>query len=270
MNSTQLDLDIYLILLAVTILLIGLAGFIIYFIVLYRKKQVLNSIEKEKLAVEFQQEIFKTQMEVQEQTMQTIGADLHDNIGQLLSLTSLTLNSIELDEPAKARQKINASIDLTVRSIKELRLLGKLLQGDQLMALGLAEAIRHEIMWMEKSGRHDIIYNVEGDEAPHKNPDKNLIIFRMVQEILNNIIKHAAATQIIIKLEYLDKATKLRIIDNGKGFNPEDLPESKKGMGLFNMQKRAGIIGGECSVKSHVGEGTWIDIIIPNTKHEKK
>ncbi|MGZ3756966.1 MAG: sensor histidine kinase [Mucilaginibacter sp.] len=270
MNTVQLDLDIYLILLAVTVLLFGLAGFIIYFIVLYRKKQVLNSIEKEKLAMEFQQEIFKTQMEVQEQTMQTIGADLHDNIGQLLSLTSLTLNSIELDEPAKARQKINASIDLTIRSIKELRLLGKLLQGDQLMALGLAEAIRHEISWMEKSGKYDIIHNVDGDEGPHKNPDKNLIIFRMVQEILNNIIKHASANQIIIKLEYQDKATKLQIIDNGKGFNPEELPSSQKGMGLFNMQKRAAIIGGECSIKSQVGEGTRIDITIPNTQHEKQ
>src|SRR5450432_709710 len=105
MNKFKLDVDIYLILLAIIILLVGLAGFIIYFIILHRKKQVLNLIERERLAVEFQQEILKTQLEVQEQTMQTIGADLHDNIGQLLSLTSLTLNSINLENGPKARQK---------------------------------------------------------------------------------------------------------------------------------------------------------------------
>src|SRR5579872_2318410 len=153
MNKFQLDLDIYLILLAVVILLVGLTGFIIYFLVLYRKKQVLNSIEKERLAIEFKQEILKTQIEVSEQTMQTIGADLHDNIGQLLSLTSLTLNSIELDNTDKAQQKIDAAIELNLKSIKEMRLLGRLLHGEQLLKLGLEEAIRHEISWVEKSGK---------------------------------------------------------------------------------------------------------------------
>ncbi len=270
MNSLPQDIDIYLILLAVTILLTGLAGFIIYFLVLYRKKQLLNSIEREKLAIEFDQEIIKTQVEVQEQTMQTIGTDLHDNIGQLLSLTSLTLNSIELDEPAKARQKIDASIELTIRSIKELRLLGKLLEGDQLVALGLQEAIRHEITWMEKSGKYKITYNVNGKEPAQKNAGKNLILFRMMQEILNNIIKHAAATQIIIELQYLEEATQLQIVDNGRGFDPDGLPAAKKGMGLYNMHKRAGIIGGEVSIKSHPGKGTWIDIIIPHTQNEEE
>lgn len=64
----------------------------------------------------FAAEILKTQLEVQEQTMQTIGADLHDNIGQLLSLTSLTLNSIEIKDVNKAQQKIDAALDLTSRS----------------------------------------------------------------------------------------------------------------------------------------------------------
>jgi signal transduction histidine kinase len=266
MDKFRIDTELYLILSVFVLILTGLAGFIIYFIVLYRKKQVLNTIEKEKLAVEFQQELFQTQMEVQEQTMQTIGTDLHDNIGQLLSLTSLTLNSVELDEPIKAKKKIDASIDLTVRSIKELRLLGKLLQGDQLMSLGLVEAIQHEINWMEKSGKFEIIYQVNGIEDQQNSNENNLIIFRMMQEILNNIIKHAFATQIIIKLDYLETTTHLQIKDNGKGFNPDALPASKKGMGLYNMQKRAGIIGGEFAITSQPGEGTCIDIIIPHTK----
>ncbi|WP_295667268.1 ATP-binding protein [uncultured Mucilaginibacter sp.] len=211
----------------------------------------------------FETEIAKTQLEVQEQTMQTIGADLHDNIGQLLSLTSLTLNSIELDNEAKARQKINDSIDLTLRSIKEMRLLGHLLQGDQLVALGLPEAIRQEVSWMERSGRYEILY-LPGEDLPAAgNPDKDLIIFRIVQEIFNNIIKHAAATQISIALDHFDGHLKLTMTDNGVGFNADSLPGGKAGMGLQNIRKRAAIIGGEAAIISSPGEGSRVTISIP-------
>jgi two-component system NarL family sensor kinase len=263
MDKFKLDADIYLILLAVIVLLTGLTGFIIYFLVLYRKKQILNLIEREKLDIKFQQEILNTQLEVQEQTMQTIGADLHDNIGQLLSLTSLTLNSIEVGKPAKAKEKIDAAIGLTLRSIKEMRLLGKLLQGDQLVVLGLSAAIRHEIAWMERSGKYKVGYEDDGELPAVNNPDKDLIIFRISQEILNNIIKHAQATRIRIKLGYVDGSLQLQVNDNGKGFDTGNLDAGQHGMGLLNIQKRAGIIGGEVAIASRPGKGTSITIITP-------
>src|SRR5665213_4537532 len=168
-----------LIIITTLIFLIAPAAIILYiYIYNHRKKKHIE--EKAQMQLTFEAEIAKTQLEVQEQTMQTIGADLHDNIGQLLSLTSLTLNSIELDDPAKAKQKIDASIDLTVRSIKEMRLLGKLLQGDQLILLGLSEAIRHEISWMERSGKYEISYLQEEEMPAAANHDKDLIVFRIV------------------------------------------------------------------------------------------
>ncbi len=211
----------------------------------------------------FETEMAKTQLEVQEQTMQTLGAELHDNIGQLLSLTSLTLNSIELDDEKKARQKINDSIDLTLRSIKEMRLLGHILQGDQLVAIGLVEAIRQLISWMERSGRYHIVYTPDDEIPANNNPEKDLIIFRMLQEVFNNIIKHAAATQIIISLGYEEKALLLCISDNGVGFDTDNLPAGKTGMGLQNIRKRAGIIGGEATIASQPGEGSVVTISIP-------
>jgi len=236
---------------------------IIIYIFVYNRRKKKHIEEKALMKLTFDAELTKTQLEVQEQTMQTIGADLHDNIGQLLSLTSLTLNSIELDNQSKAKQKIDAAIDLTLRSIKEMRLLGKLLQGDQLIVLGLSEAIRHEISWMERSGRYEISYSEEGEIPAVNNPDKDLILFRILQEILNNIIKHASATQISIKLEYLNEQLKFEINDNGVGFNADDLSSAQTGMGLQNIRKRAGIIGGEVEIKSNPGEGTCITIFIP-------
>lgn len=211
----------------------------------------------------FQSILLQSQHEVQEQTMQTIGADLHDNIGQLLSLTSLTLNSVTLDNQSKARQKIDAAIDLTVRSIKEMRLLGKLLQGDQLMVLGLPQAIRYEINWLEKSGKYQVGYTDDGEMPTANNADKDLIVFRILQEVLNNIIKHALATKINIKLQYTAGQLQLQITDNGIGFDTCNLPAGQMGMGLQNIRKRAGIIGGEVAIKSAPGTGTAITIFIP-------
>jgi two-component system NarL family sensor kinase len=251
--------EIFYITILASVFFILLITIIIVTALLYHSRKRLHKIE----ISNFQIILTKTQLEVQEQTMQTIGADLHDNIGQLLSLTSLTLNSIELDNQRKAKQKIDAAIDLTLRSIKEMRLLGKLLQGDQLIVLGLSEAIRHEISWMERSGRYEITYSEEGEIPAVNNPDKDLILFRILQEILNNIIKHASATQISIKLEYLNEQLKFEINDNGVGFNADDLSSAQRGMGLQNIHKRAGIIGGEVEIKSNPGEGTCITIFIP-------
>jgi signal transduction histidine kinase len=237
--------------------------FLVAYIFVYNQRKKRHIQEKAQMQLTFESELAKTQLEVQEQTMQTIGADLHDNIGQLLSLTSLTLNSIELDNEAKARQKINDSIDLTLRSIKEMRLLGKLLQGDQLIALGLVEAIRYEINWMQRSGKFEIIYTAAEEIPPVNTPDKDLIIFRIVQEIFNNIIKHAAATEISVDLDYGDSVLTLYIKDNGVGFVFDQSPLANRGMGLHNIQKRAGIIGGEANIISTPGEGTRITILIP-------
>jgi two-component system NarL family sensor kinase len=251
-----------LVLITTLVFLIAPTSILIY-ISVYNRRKKRHIEEKALMQLTFDAEITKTQLEVQEQTMQTIGADLHDNIGQLLSLTSLTLNSIELENAPKARQKIDAAIDLTVRSIKELRLLGKLLQGDQLVVMGLSEAISHEITWIEKSGHYKVIYTNDGEMPAANSPDKDLILFRILQEILNNIIKHAKATEINIKLDYQEAILQLQVSDNGIGFNSENLPTEQCGMGLRNIQKRAGIIGGEATVLSSPDEGTTITVFIP-------
>ncbi len=237
--------------------------FIVLYIFVYNNRKKRHILEKQQMQLSFESEIAKTQLEVQEQTMQTIGAELHDNIGQLLSLTSLTLSSVELNNKAKARQKIDDSIDLTLRSIREMRLLGHLLQGDQLVAVGLVEAIRQLVSWMERSGRFEIVYTAGDEIAANRNADRDLIIFRITQEIFNNIIKHAAATEISIDLDYAEGLLELRIADNGVGFAAEEAPLARHGMGLQNIRKRAGIIGGEAAITSNVGHGTQIIVSIP-------
>ena len=238
-------------------------AFLLIYVNQYNKRKKRHIEEKEMMKLTFESEIAKTNLEVQEQTMETIGRELHDNIGQLLSLVSQTLNSVKLEEPEKARQKIDSAVDFTMLSIKELRQLGKLLQGEQLIGLGLCEAIRQMINWIEKSGQYLVNYDIEGEQPAQNNPDKDLILFRILQEVFNNIIKHSKASEINIKLTYGQGGIRLQVIDNGAGFDINHLQEDQKGMGLLNIQKRAEIVGGEISIQSQPGEGTCIEIFIP-------
>ena len=256
------DEDFRNLILITTFIFLLAPAFVVVYISVYNRRKKIYAEEKSQMKLAFDAEIIKTQMEVQEQTMQTIGAELHDNIGQLLSLTTLTLNSIDVNDPVKAQQKINASVDLTIRSIKEMRLLGKLLQGDQLVGIGLQEAIRYQISWLERSGQYEVIYEYD-DLLAGNNPDKNLIIFRILQEVLNNIIKHALASLINIKTRYFDGKLHLQITDNGKGFNSDELSGEHAGMGLKNIYKRARIVHGEVLINSRPGAGTSVEISIP-------
>ena len=253
---------IFLIIIATLIFLLA-PFFLLLYISSYNQRKKKYIEEKAFMQQTFEAELLKTQLEVQEQTMQTIGADLHDNIGQLLSLTALTLGSVEFNDVNKAQQKIEAALDLTSRSIKELRLLGKLLQGEQLIGNGLPEAINHEIAWIEKAGQYQVDYQTENQCAESSNPDKDLLVFRILQEILNNIIKHAFATEIKIKLGCRDNYLELTVADNGVGFFADEVPEKQNGMGLHNIRKRADLMGGEVSVKSEPGTGTFVKLNIP-------
>lgn len=219
--------------------------------------------EKDLMNQRFEAEIAKAQQEVQEQTMQTIGADLHDNIGQLLSLTALILKSIEPDDSSKTNQKVESAIELISHSIQEMRLLGKILQGNQLIALGLDEAIKHEVKWMEKSGQYTIYY-VCAEELPAANPDRDLILFRILQEILNNIMKHSKANLLTIILDHSENQLLLSVSDNGIGFDLNKQGTEQSGMGLNNIKNRASMIKGLTTIESEPGKGTSISISIPN------
>lgn len=254
---------IYIAIITTTVIFLMVSLGLILLVVLYNQRKKKYIEEKAQMQQTFTAELLKTQLEVQEQTMQTIGADLHDNIGQLLSLTALTLGSVEFEDINKAQRKINSALDLNSRSIKELRLLGKLLQGEQLISQGLPEAISQEIAWMEKAGQYQINYTVEDLVDKNSNPDKDLLVFRILQEIMNNIIKHAFATQINIKLHCREKNLHLTVEDNGVGFLTDDVPGKQEGMGLHNIRKRAALMGGEIKVKSKPGSGTFIELNIP-------
>lgn len=250
--------------------LIGLASVIfliapvslIAFVMLYNNRKKRHEQEKEWLKTNFENELLKSQMEVQEQTMQNVASNLHDNIGQLLSLLVVTLSTIKPGQPLRIPEKVDSASQLAKRAIKELRQLSRLMYGQDLIRMGLAEAIAFELDYLKTAGLHTIRFN-NNYKSKEGQTDKEIILFRIFQEVLNNAVRHAEASTIDVSIDQNDQYLELAIKDNGKGFNETDLPKEKKGMGLFNIRKRVALIAGEVNIITAPENGTEIKIVIP-------
>lgn len=236
--------------------------FLLIYIRQYNLRKIKDQEEKKVMAQQFESELLKTQIEVQEQTMQTIASNLHDNIGQLLSLTNITLGSININDTAKAETKINTSVELVNKSIKELRELAKLLQGEQLLQKGIGHAIEQEVNWLKKTEAYSVYFENRNDNGTAL-PQTDLIILRLFQEIANNIIKHAQATEISIKLYQKESDLFLSVEENGIGFDYEVEKKKSSGLGLNTIEKKVALINGTISVQSSANKGSQILIQIP-------
>lgn len=238
---------------------------IVYSVFAYQKRQEQNKLEKTMMQNTFEQELIKTEHEVKEQTLQTIAADLHDNIGQLLSLTNATLSSINVKDQPNTEQKVATALSFVNSSIKDLRQLAKLLQAENLLQQGLIQAIEQEVGWLQKSGQFEVEFiNHFTTEIVDLNK-KSLFVFRLLQETISNIIKHSEADKIIIEIgEEENKQFYFKVTDNGKGIDLLSIPINKKqGLGIGNMKKRISIIGGHLDIISAPNKGTTIYIQVP-------
>ncbi|HEK19881.1 MULTISPECIES: sensor histidine kinase [unclassified Mucilaginibacter] len=237
--------------------------FLILYVLSYNRRKKQHRDDTILMQKNFETELLKTQMEVQEQTLKTVAYDLHDNIGQLLSLTTITLSSVDVTDTKNTAEKLALVEDLTMRSIKEVKALSRLLHGEEIVSRGLASAINFELEWLRRSDKFEVVFNYDHDLSQLDNA-KETILFRLFQEIINNIIQHARATAIHINLNQVNGACILEITDNGTGFNVEEALSRKSGMGLHNMVKRSAMINGTASIRSTPGKGSTITIQIPN------
>jgi two-component system NarL family sensor kinase len=235
------------------------------------KKREFSLLQKQKqdeklnLQNEFQQTLLRTQLEIQEQTLKNISWEIHDNIGQILSLAKLNLGTVDMNNAVTIHEKIDDSKNLISKAIQDLRDVAKSLNTDHIITLGLAKSTEHELEIIKKTGWFETIFKTNGDIYKLE-PQKELILFRIVQEAFNNIIKHAKASIIVVKMNYEPDCFSLQINDNGHGFDlddPDITGDGSTGLGIKNMWDRAQMIGAQLIIKSSAVEGTTIDIKLP-------
>jgi len=257
--------DIAIFLIGVTCLVLALTAFIITILYFYRKKQILYHKELQTLKTDNEKNLLSTQLEIQEQTFQNISREIHDHICLNLTLAKLNLVTIEPANSIQLSERVNSSVEILSNSIRELSDISHSMNPELIASFGLIKTLEMEIEKMERPGLININYQVNGNPV-FMNSQKELVIFRIIQEAFNNILKHAKAKNVLLHLYYNETQIEVTIQDDGAGFILESLCENgsyKAKSGLLNMKKRAKLIDGSCQITSEPGTGTIIHLSTP-------
>jgi signal transduction histidine kinase len=252
------DEEVILIIIAGTALLLLLGFFMVGFLLMFQKKQNKNAMEKAELKSSFKQELLKTRIEIQEETLNYVSREMHDNITQVLSFVKLNMGLLANKLTGEQKIKLTDSRELIAQTITDLRNLSKSLSFEHISSLGLVKTLELEAARINKSGLINMDLTVEG-EMYTLGEQRELVLFRIFQEALNNVLKHADAANIKIGLYYNAQMFNLTIEDDGAGFQPELLTD-KSGSGLRNMKNRAGLIGAEAVISSSLKKGCTIKL----------
>ncbi|MCK8523390.1 sensor histidine kinase [Aquimarina sp. D1M17] len=258
MPEKQILLIIYFVVIILFFIVFG----IIFFIAFQRRKNKLL-LEKLKAEQRFEDEIFKSRIEIQEQALKNVSWELHDNIGQLLSTAVMQINILGTSVNEEASESLQDVRNLVGDSLQEIRNLSKTLNHEVIQNVGLEKSIQVELQRFEKLNFLSTSLEVIGEEV-HIDPKDEIILYRIVQEFFSNTIKHAEASNINVKLEFTSDNVIIKIQDDGVGF---DMNSVQANSGLLNMKSRAGLVNATFEYESAPGKGVLLILSYP-TKHK--
>jgi two-component system, chemotaxis family, CheB/CheR fusion protein len=210
-------------------------------------------------------ELLRRVVGAQEIERHRISRDLHDMFGQQLTALRLNLSSVKerLGEQSELQEQLGQTQELAKQIDADLDFLAWELRPASLDELGLVAAIEGFIQDWSKHFGIAADFHTAGLAAIRLQSDIEINLYRIAQEALNNIYKHAEASQVDIILEHRDKSVVLIIEDNGKGFNPNEKINIEEGLGLISMRERAALVGGTLEIEATPGKGTTIFSRIP-------
>ena len=228
------------------------------------KKNSLRNIEfsneRIHLIEQFKNELVKSKNELTEALLKKISLEIHDNISPLLTLVKWNLSALDDSD----NKHIRESKHYIVEAIAALRMLSQSTNGDFVINEGLNAAVL-KLSNSFNSLKHLTCSFENTIDSDIKLIDSNeLIIYRCIQEIVNNAVKHSGGNEIKIVFSELDCLFKVTISDNGKGFDPSN--SQNNGMGLMNIAERIILINGWLDIQSIINKGTQMTLSVPQTK----
>lgn len=234
-----------------TMLFTLFAFFVILYVSLQKRKQF-----------QFRNQLMQTRLEVQEQAFKYFSEEIHDNVGAVLSLAKLHLYKIsqKADNPS-IQQNAEEGMELLTKAIADLRTISHTLNNGMIQNAGLSVSIGKELDYVSSAKNIHCAFITDG--TPHNlGEEKELLVFRIVQESVANAIKHGEPSEIKVHLNYQPANCTIVIADNGTGFDTA-LQTKGSGLGLTNMEIRARLLKGKLSVNSSKENGTTITLEIP-------
>ena len=244
----DLNGDVGIILYGGLILFSILSISLIMFVYAYRKKQLVHEAEKALWQKEFDMEIVKSHLEISEQTLKNVSREIHDNLGQRLTLVFHGLK--ESDETKEMKGVLK-------EVISELRDLSRSLHGNYITDMGLDLALERECQLVQSASKINCTYTPP-EHAMKLSQEQEIMLFRCTQEMLNNAVKYSGASDIQVTLSVLEdeNQTRLTVSDNGSGFDPKNVVE---GIGLKSLRERVTLLKGIITVTSS-NQGTYFQI----------
>ncbi|MCB0398987.1 MAG: sensor histidine kinase [Winogradskyella sp.] len=257
-SEEEIALIVYVVFFVLTIVIV----FVVFFLTFQKRKNqlLLKNIQQQK---QFDEELIKTQQEIQEETLKNIGRELHDNVGQLLAFATMQMNSVSKIANDDLKPKVANASEALKESLSEVRALSKSLNSDVMQNMGFEATIENEINRLNKSGLIEATLNIEGENHKLENKKDEIILFRILQEFFSNTLKYAQAETLKVLLDYGVSELKIIVEDDGVGFN---VKSAAQGSGMTNMKKRAELLNAEFNLKSEPDNGTVLTLSYPYRK----
>jgi signal transduction histidine kinase len=255
--------EVALILIGSTFIILILITLVVVSLLINQKRKFRYSRELGDMKSSFEKEVLRTQLETQLQTLAGVSRELHDNVGTLISMAIIHLQMLQQTEKADGTLvKLNEAGELLKESMGALRDLSHSINPENMDKAGLILVLNKEIEKMKRLKLFAIDFSVKGTEfsidAHHQ-----IIIFRIMQEAFQNIIKHSRATAIRVQVDYSDGKLAIQINDNGTGFSQSSqyFLDSAENSGIKNMIKRASLIGAKMEIHSTINGGTTLQLV---------
>lgn len=259
--------DIVISIIIASVIIVGMTVFMLLFFLLYIKKKGALRHENEKIKHDFEKNLLQVRIEVQEQTLSYVAREIHDNIGQVLSFIKLSLSTIKRMKKVEMDEKVDECKELVSHVITDLRNLSKSLSVEHFLTKGLVTTMGEDIDRLTKLGVFSVFFKLDGP-VYSLGPQRELVVYRIFQESVNNCMKHSNANHLKINLRYSAELFNLTVEDDGSGFAQTD-KKGKEGSGLQNMQNRAGLIGASLNIYSLPDKGCRVLLSLnpsqPNT-----
>jgi len=261
-SAISTDSERYLLVYMIGVLLIVCTLIILFFIVFQKRKNKLL-LDKIKMQQEFEKAFAETNEEIQEQTLKYIGQELHDNIGQLLSVANMQLSILNSEVSEDIKERFTETKDTVKESLSEIRALSKSLNSDVIQNRGFQQSLQTEIDRLNRMKLIDTELVVVGDSSISGNNKDSIILFRILQEFISNTVKYSKAKHLKIDLNYQPDKLIIQAKDDGVGF---DISSVETSSGLINMKSRAKLIEATYDLVSIPNEGVSLTIEYPLSK----
>jgi two-component system NarL family sensor kinase len=253
--------DLIMAVVIATILFFLMVAFIVSYFIIYRRKREQHAYEMLAAREEYEKQLLQSQLEMQEQTFNQISQEIHDNVGQVLSLARIQINIMNESDNFN-KDMLNEVKQNIGKAMTDLRDIARSMSSDRVLHADIFEAVLIESERINKSGIIQAKVFFEGTQRS-MNEKKKLILFRIIQECIQNILKHAEASEIVIRFCYSPAELEVSVGDNGRGFDPGTIAITGSGLGLDNIRNRAALTGGHAVIESDRQKGTLIHIKIP-------